>query len=36
MNDGERSDSVNRKYQIGDAGKKDPVQQRLGSKFMCY
>jgi hypothetical protein len=33
MNDGERSGSVNRKYQSGDAGKKDPVQQKLSSKI---
>jgi len=36
MNDGERSDAVNRKYQSGDAGKNDPVQRKLGSKFMCF
>jgi len=36
MNDGERSDSVYRKYQSVDAGKKDPVQQKLSTKFRYY
>jgi len=33
MNDGERRDSVNCRYQCGGTGQKDSVQQKLSSKF---
>jgi hypothetical protein len=36
MNDGERSDSVNWKCQSVDAAQKDPVQQKLSSKFRYH